>query len=265
MAMNDDDLAAHLAATAGRMLQQFRTDFVAPTGIDPRVAAMALRDQADAFSQQFLDAELTAERPDDAILSEEAADSSARDSADRVWIIDPLDGTWEYGMNRRDWAVHVALWERDRQGLSIGCVAVPDENLLLSSKYPPALLPAALDRPLRVIASRSRPPAFLDQVCRDLAQRWAALGGPAQAEVVQVGSVGAKVSRLLTGQAEVYLHDSGFYEWDVAAPLAAAQAAGLVATHLDGSEVTFNHRPPYVTNLAVCRPELSEALGQVLR
>lgn len=265
MTMTDDEFAAYLATTAGRMLQQFRSEFAGPEGVDPRTAAMALRDQADAYSQAFLDRELTAQRPADAVLSEEAADSAARDTADRVWIIDPLDGTWEYGMHRHDWAVHVALWDRQRDGLALGCVAVPDEDLLLSSQDPTPLPALALDRPLRVIASRSRPPAFLQRVCDDLAGRWAQLGGPAAAEVVQVGSVGAKVSRLLTGQAEVYLHDSGFYEWDVAAPLAAAQAAGLIATHLDGSRVTFNHRPPYVNNLAVCRPEVGDALAQALR
>ncbi len=262
---DDAALASDLAVRAGALLQGFRRDFPAGTD-DPRLVAKKLRDAADAASQAFLAAELARWRPDDAILSEEAEDSAARDSADRVWIIDPLDGTWEYGMGRSDWAVHVALWQHDVTGgrLLVGVVAVPDDGLLFSSAAPQPLPPLDTSRPLRIVASRSRPPATLPAIVSALEARWQELGGPAAGEVVPVGSVGAKVSRVLTGRADIYLHDSGFYEWDVAAPLAAAQAAGLSATHLDGSRVTFNHRPPWVTNLAVCRPELAQALAGVL-
>lgn len=264
MTETDVEVAERLAVAAGEILQRFRAQFAPGDGLDPRSAAMMLRDQADAESQIYLGSKLTELRPDDAVLSEEAADSHERDTAARVWIIDPLDGTWEYGMGRGDWAVHVALWERATQGLVVGCVAVPDDGLLLSSAQPPTLPPLELSRPLRVIASRSRPPADINRVSDALGRAWADLGGVPAAEVVQVGSVGAKVSRVLAGQAEVYLHDTGFYEWDVAAPLAVAQAAGLVAEHLDGATVTFNHRPPYVNNLAVCRPELADALRAAL-
>lgn len=262
--LSDSALAVDLAGRAGRLLQEFRRTYVAPAGLDARGRANALRDAADAASQDFLAAELTAARPADAVLSEEAADSRARDAADRVWIIDPLDGTWEYGQRRGDWAVHVALWERaagPAGDLVAGAVAVPDEDVVFDSAVPPMLPPLDLERPLRIIASRSRPPATLAAVAESLAGAWAALGGPAEAEVVQVGSVGAKVARLLTGRAEVYLHDTGFYEWDVAAPLVVARAAGLHAAHVDGRAITFNHRPPYVTDLAVCRPELTAALA----
>ncbi|MDQ1308176.1 MAG: 3(2), 5-bisphosphate nucleotidase [Actinomycetota bacterium] len=261
----DAALAADLASRAGVLLQAFRREFPAGTD-DPRLVAKRLRDAADAESQAFLAAELARQRPDDAILSEEAEDSTARDGADRVWIIDPLDGTWEYGMGRSDWAVHVALWQRDATGgrLQVGVVAVPDDGLLFTSAAPQPLPALDLSRPLRIVASRSRPPATLPAIVAALESRWQELGGPPAGEVLSVGSVGAKVSRVLTGGADIYLHDSGFYEWDVAAPLAAAQAAGLSATHLDGSRVTFNHRPPWVTNLAVCRPELSQALAGVL-
>ena len=263
--LRDADLAADLATRAGVLLQAFRRDF--PAGADdPRLVAKRLRDAADAESQRFLAAELARWRPDDAILSEEAEDSTARDTADRVWIIDPLDGTWEYGMGRSDWAVHVALWQRDGDGgrLLVGVVAVPDDGLLFTSAAPQTLPPIDVSRPLRIVASRSRPPATLPAIVAALQARWQELGGPDAGEVEPVGSVGAKVSRVLTGQADIYLHDSGFYEWDVAAPLAAAQAAGLSATHLDGSGVQFNRRPPWVTNLAVCRPELAAALAGVL-
>lgn len=265
---SDDQVAVDLARAAGELLQTFRTGFEAPAGLEPRAAAMALRDAADAASQDYLDRELTARRPRDAVLSEEAADSDARDDADRVWIIDPLDGTWEYGMGRSDWAVHVALWQREPApagALLLGVVAVPDEGVVFTSAAPPALPPLDLTRPLRIIASRSRPPAMLPAVAESLAGAWAELGGPAECEVVQVGSVGAKVARLLTGRAEVYLHDTGFYEWDAAAPLAVAQAAGLRARHIDGAEVTFNHRPPYVTSLMVARPEVADAVAAATR
>ncbi|MFI0432547.1 MAG: inositol monophosphatase family protein [Candidatus Nanopelagicales bacterium] len=263
----DCALARQLAEQAGVVLQEFRGSFVAPPGTDRPVRA--LRDAADAAAQDFLAAALTTQRPEDAVLSEEAADSAERDDAERVWIIDPLDGTFEYGAGRSDWAVHVALWERSagpagRGALTAGAIALPDEALVFCSDLPQRPPEPATDRPLRIIASRSRPPAGLPAVATALAGAWADLGGPRDAEIVQVGSVGAKVARLLTGRAEVYLHDSGFYEWDVAAPLAVAQAAGLHAAHVDGSLVTFNHRPPYVTDLAVCRPELTEALAQAV-
>lgn len=258
--MTDATLAVELARTAGVILQRFRIEFDAPASDDPRAAANALRDAADASSQAYLGAELAARRHHDAVLSEEAADSHARDDADRVWIIDPLDGTWEYGMGRDDWAVHVALWSRTAApagDVVLGAVAIPDEDVVFSSAEPPQLPPLDLSRPLRIIASRSRPPKMLGAVAERLADAWAALGGPRDAEVVQVGSVGAKVARLLTGRAEVYLHDTGFYEWDVAAPLAVARAAGLHVSHVDNAPVTFNHRPPYVTSLMVVRPELA--------
>lgn len=261
---SDAEVAADIARVAGALLQDFRAGFQAPAGLEPRAAAMALRDAADAASQVYLDRELTARRSGDAVLSEEAADSAERDGADRVWIIDPLDGTWEYGMGRSDWAVHVALWQREPApagSLLLGVVAVPDEDVVFTSAVPPVLPPLDLTRPLRIIASRSRPPAMLEAVAGSLAGAWADLGGPADCEIVQVGSVGAKVARLLTGRAEVYLHDTGFYEWDVAAPLAVAQAAGLRATHIDSAAVTFNHRPPYVTSLLVARPEVADAVA----
>ena len=265
--VSDAEVAVQLARAAGARLQQFRRDFQTAAGTDPRAANKALRDAADADSQSLIDALLTAHRPADAVLSEEAEDSTQRDDSGRVWIIDPLDGTWEYGLHRDDWAVHVALWQSDPQPageIVLGVVAVPDADQVFTSASPIALPQLALERPMRIIASRSRPPKFLPQLADRLSSVWSALGGPAEVEIVQVGSVGAKVARLLTGQAEVYVHDSGFYEWDVAAPLAVARAAGLAASHLDGSPVTFNHRPPYVTDLMVARPEVASAVQSVL-
>lgn len=255
----DAEFAGRIAREAGIRLREFRSSFTAGE-VERRVAARRLRDAADAASQAFLDTELRAHRPGDAVLSEEAADVSGRDNADFVWIIDPLDGTWEYGLGRDDWAVHIALWDRRAttpERLALGVVAIPDADDVYNSATPPELPPLDLSRPVRIVTSRTRPPANLDLVAAALVDAWAELGGPAHADIVRVGSVGAKVARLLSGHVEVYLHDSGFYEWDVAAPLAVAQAAGLHASHLDGSPVTFNHRPPKVTDLLVCRPELA--------
>ena len=265
----DCGLARRLADQVGALLRSFRDGF-APPGSGNAHGVRALRDAADAAAQEVLAAQLAEARPDDAVLSEEAADSAARDAAERVWIIDPLDGTYEYGSGRSDWAVHVALWERtkgraDGGELTAAAISLPDEGLVFCTDLPAPLPAAATGRPLRIVASRSRPPAGLDAVADAMASTWAELGGPPSAEVVQVGSAGAKVARLLAGRAEVYLHDSGFYEWDVAAPLAVARAAGLHAGHLDGSQVMFNQRPPYVANLAVCRPELVEALAHAVR
>lgn len=261
LASADAEFAARLAHDAGIKLREFRRGFSAME-VAPRVAARRLRDAADALSQAYLDGEFRTHRPTDAVLSEEAEDASDRDTADYVWIIDPLDGTWEYGLGRDDWAVHIALWERGAtapEHLALGVVAIPDADELYTSAAPPVLPPLDLSRPVRIVTSRSRPPANLDAVAAALVDAWSELGGPAHADIVRVGSVGAKVARLLAGHVEVYLHDSGFYEWDVAAPLAVAQAAGLHATHLDGSPVTFNHRPPKVTDLLVCRRELVSA------
>ena len=255
----DAEFATHLAREAGKRLREFRRNFSSEES-DRRAAARRLRDAADAASQAFLDRELRSARPHDAVLSEEAEDAAERDHANHVWIIDPLDGTWEYGLGRDDWAVHVALWDRGvptAERLALGVVAVPDADEVFISHAPPELPPLDVSRPVRIVTSRSRPPATLDQVAAALVDRWVELGGPAHADIVRVGSVGAKVARLLTGHVEVYLHDTGFFEWDVAAPLAVAQAAGLQASHLDGAPVTFNHRPPKVSDLLVCRPELA--------
>jgi len=104
--MPDDDhvLARDLAAEAGRRLVELRT-----RGGDPDV----LRKAGDRLSHEFLTAALADRRPGDVVLSEEGADNPVRLGARRVWIVDPLDGTREFGEpGRTDWAVHVALWEK---------------------------------------------------------------------------------------------------------------------------------------------------------
>ncbi|MDX6212683.1 MAG: 3(2), 5-bisphosphate nucleotidase, partial [Frankiales bacterium] len=209
----------------------------------------ALRDAGDAHSHELLMRRFAAERPDDAVLSEEGLDDKARLAADRVWIVDPLDGTREYGEpGRSDWAVHVALWVRGR-GLTAGAVALPaagDPLATLLHAEAPAT-PVPYEGPLRVVVSRTRAPEWVTAV----AER---IGGV----TVPMGSAGAKIGAVIKGDAEVYLHAGGQYEWDSAAPVAVATAAGFWCSRLDGSPLAYNQDNPYLPDLMVCRADLAQ-------
>jgi 3'(2'), 5'-bisphosphate nucleotidase len=211
--------------------------------------------------------QLTAARPGDAILSEEGKDNDDRLSAERVWIVDPLDGTFEYGQGRADFAVHIALWQPEGHVLSATTVDLPAQELtrsVLDDVVAPAPLPK--DRPLRIVASRSRPPATLPRTVEVLSGLLAEAGITDRGvEIIDVGSVGAKVNEIICGRAEAYVHDTGFYEWDVAAPYGVALHYGLVPSHVDGSPVMFNAMPPYVTDLVVSHPELVGHLRAALQ
>jgi 3'(2'), 5'-bisphosphate nucleotidase len=259
----DAELSRDVARRAGALLLDLRSSF---GPIDGKDAANALRKQADRTSHEFIVAELAAARPDDAILSEEGKDDDDRLFADRVWIVDPLDGTWEYGQGRADFAVHIALWQPQGGILSATTVDLPAQGLtrsVLDEVVEPPPLPT--DRPIRVVASRSRPPATLQATVDLLGQRLADLGISDQGvEIVDVGSVGAKVNELISGRAEAYVHDTGFYEWDVAAPYGVAMHYGFVPSHLDGRPVMFNLMPPYVSDLMVSHPALVDLLRDAL-
>ena len=209
-----------------------------------------LRAAGDAHSHELLMQRFAAERPDDAVLSEEGADDGARLEADRVWIVDPLDGTREYGEEgRTDWAVHVALWVRG-QGLTAGAVALPAAGFAARhAAHPRGLTTPAYEGQPRIVVSRTRAPAWVDQVAADL-------GGT----TVPMGSAGAKIGAVINGEAEVYLHGGGQYEWDSAAPVAVAQAAGLWCSRLDGSPLSYNRFDPLLPDLVVCRADLSDAV-----
>src|ERR1700733_2801044 len=240
--VDDHVLARDLAEAAGQRLLELRAE-----GGDPD----ALRKAGDRLSHEFLIAELALRRPGDHVLSEEAADDPARLAADRVWIVDPLDGTREFGEEgRTDWAVHVALWERG--ALTAGAVALPAQGEVLSTANPPPLPPAAGD-PLRIVVSRSRPPAFATAVTE-------AIG----AHTVQLGSAGAKIAAVISGEADAYLHGGGFYEWDTAAPVAVARAAGLHASRVDGAELRYNQADLLVPDILVCHPALAERLLEAI-
>ncbi len=239
--MNEHELAARLATRAGDLLLDVRADYADAPAAERKAAG-------DKQSHDFLMAELAALRPGDSVLSEEAtADQRAdpaRLSAERVWIVDPLDGTREFSeLGRDDWAVHVALWSAGE--LVAGAVALPAQNTTLST--PDVAAPRPFDGPPRVVVSRTRPPAVA------LAVR-EALGGT----LVEMGSAGAKVAAVIRGIADVYVHAGGQYEWDSAAPVAVARAAGLHTSRIDGSPLVYNSADPTLPDLIVCRPELAE-------
>ena len=237
--MTDDvTLAADLAQRAGELLLQIR----ATSGLEGK----ELGKRGDHDSNELLLAGLADARPDDAVLSEESVDSPARLSADRVWIIDPLDGTREYGMPGRDaWAVHVALWTRDA-GITAAAVAQPSLSTVYTSTPAP---PTERNDPLVFLVSDSRPPAFASPVAEQFG-----------ATLQPMGSAGAKAMAVLRGDADAYLHAGGQWEWDSAAPVGVALAAGLHATRVDGSPLVYNSEHPYLPDLLICRAELGELL-----
>ena len=264
----DMEVSARVAAEAGQLLLELRASF---GPIDDKDRANELRKAADRASHELIVARLAEARPDDAVLSEEGADDPIRLEADRVWIVDPLDGTWEYGQGRVDFAVHVVLWTRDAAApgggvLSAGTVDLPAQGLS-RQVGDVAVAPRGLpeDRPVRIVASRTRPPATLDAAVALLAGMLAARGHASGVEVVDVGSVGAKVNEILCGRADAYVHDTGFYEWDVAAPLSVAHAQGLVGSHIDTSPIAFNQPRPYVTDLLVGIPAVAEDLRAAMQ
>ncbi|MDF2707321.1 MAG: 3(2),5-bisphosphate nucleotidase CysQ [Nonomuraea muscovyensis] len=241
---DDHSLAADLATEAGERLLAVR----AREGF---ADAAALRAAGDRESHVFLMEALARLRPSDHVLSEEATREERLDpsrlEADRVWIVDPLDGTREFAEEgRSDWAVHVALWERGE--LAAGAVALPAQGRTLGTGEPPKL-PAHQGGRFRIAVSRTRPPEFV----RNLAH----LVG---ADLVPIGSAGAKISAVLTGDVEAYVHAGGQYEWDSAAPVAVAQAAGAHASRIDGAALTYNQPDPSLPDILVSLPDLAPTL-----
>jgi 3'(2'), 5'-bisphosphate nucleotidase len=235
---SDVELAADLAQRAGTLLLSLR----ASSGLSGK----ELGKRGDHESNELLLAGLAVERPDDAVLSEESVDSPERLLADRVWIIDPLDGTREYGMaGRDDWAVHVALWTRTA-GISAAAVAQPSLDTVYASGSGSV---AAPNDPPVFLVSDSRPPEFAQPVAD-------ALG----AKLQPMGSAGAKAMSVLRGDADAYLHAGGQWEWDSAAPVGVVLAAGLHATRIDGAPLVYNSPRPYLPDLLICRPELATPL-----
>jgi 3'(2'), 5'-bisphosphate nucleotidase len=240
--MNDASLARHIAETAGKLLVELQA-----CGL---FDGKALGKAGDRTANAFIMEALSAQRADDAVLSEEEKDNTARLSASRVWIVDPLDGTREYGEKRSDWAVHIALAV---DGVAtVGAVALPGIPLTLCTGQ--ATLPPAYAGRLRMLVSRTRPAAEAVAVAEKLG-----------AELVPMGSAGAKAMSVVRGEADIYLHSGGQYEWDSCAPVAVAQAAGLHVSRIDGSALVYNQANVYLPDLLITRKELAPRIFSALR
>ncbi|MGV1005710.1 MAG: inositol monophosphatase family protein [Candidatus Nanopelagicales bacterium] len=258
MTHSDLEIARTIAQLAGAALLELRTGFGPVVDSNRR----ELMDAGDAAAQALIAAELARYVPADAVLSEEAPDTAARLGAARVWIIDPLDGTREYGQGRADFAVHVALWERAAGGLTTAAVDVPasGETHTTADAAGPAPLPT--DRPLRLVVSRSRRPPGLDEFLASASAATVAGGiNPLGWEEANVGSVGAKVSEVLCGRMEAYLHPGGLHEWDLAAPYACATARGYMDCH---PTAEFNRMPPVNGPVLLAHPAVADILRAAL-
>jgi 3'(2'), 5'-bisphosphate nucleotidase len=248
--VRDVEVAAAAARAAAAVLTGLREE--------GRLTGRELGDAGDAAAQAAIAGVLAGQRPDDAVFSEEAVDDRRRLTADRVWIVDPLDGTREYGeAPRPDWAVHVALWSAGERGvggdLVAGAVALPALGEVLVTDPAPVVPPPGGGRP-RIAVSRSRPPAVAATAAAAL-----------DAELVPMGSAGWKVTAVVRGEADAYVHAGGMYQWDSAAPVAVARAAGLTAVRLDGSALVYNGPDAWLPDLLVCRPELTDRLLAAVR
>jgi 3'(2'), 5'-bisphosphate nucleotidase len=237
----DANFASRLAIQTGHLLVELRASMFAEGA-----SHWDVKDAGDAVAQEFLARELHTHRPHDAVLSEEEGTTDRRRfGADRVWIIDPLDGTREFGEpGRDDWAVHVALWQDGAFGAA--AVSLPALNAVFSTDPAPPLPVVDRDRP-RLITSRSRAPYSAMLVAEGLG-----------ADAIRLGSAGAKAMAVVMGHADIYVHDGGMYQWDSAAPSAVAMAAGFHASRLDGSPLVYNERDPWLPDFILCRPELAE-------
>jgi len=242
----DQQLASRIATQAGIMLVELR-DELAIEGIH----YWDLKDEGDVAGHRYIMDALTQARPDDVILSEEAADNRRRLSAERVWIIDPIDGTKEFAEPPRyDWAIHIALWEKGK--LAVGSVALPTLGITFDADPAPIVPPSTRERPL-LVTSRTRNPYCAVKVAN-------ALG----CDVARLGSAGAKAMAVVMGEADIYVHDGGMYQWDSAAPSAVAAAAGLHVSRTDGSPLIYNEESLWLPDFLVCRPEFAEAALRAL-
>jgi 3'(2'), 5'-bisphosphate nucleotidase len=238
---NDENLCYQLAYDVGQLLIGMQKS--------GKFEGQELGDEGDRAANALILETLRLERPDDGLLSEEHICDGIRLQKNRVWIVDPLDGTREFKEGRSDWAVHIAL---AIDGIAtIGAVALPSLDITLSTKTPRALQPA--NSPLKMLISRSRPAEEALKVA-------SALG----AELMPMGSAGAKAMAVVRGEADIYLHSGGQYEWDNCAPIAVAQAAGLHCSRIDGSPMRYNNADPYLPDLLICRPELVDDIMEIL-
>ena len=245
-AETDSALATRLATEAGRLLVELRADL-----FGKGTPSWVVKNAGDELGHRYIVDQLGQVRPDDAVLSEEGYEDPRRFDGDRVWIVDPLDGTREFGEEGRiDWAVHVALWSHD--GFVAGAVSLPAIERTFSTDPAETMPTVERERP-RLITSRTRAPYAAVKVAHGLG-----------CDAVRLGSAGAKAMAVVLGEADIYVHDEGMYQWDSAAPAAVALAAGFHASRLDGSPLIYNRRDPWLPDFIVCRPELADdVLGAI--
>lgn len=242
----DHVLARDLAVQTGELLVEVRARLVSQG-----ITHYDLKDAGDAAAQQLIAKVLAEQRPNDSILSEEATDSRERLAAKRTWIIDPVDGTREFAEPpRTDWAVHIGLVTNGDP--ICGAVSLPAQGIVLSTADAP-VLPDAVDGPPRVIVSRTRRPPAAQMLAKELG-----------AQYLEMGSAGAKAMAVVRGDADIYAHSGGQYEWDNCAPAAVALAAGLHCSRLDGSPLVYNNPDPYLPDLLICRPEWAQRCLNIL-
>ncbi|AFM17882.1 3'-phosphoadenosine 5'-phosphosulfate (PAPS) 3'-phosphatase [Mycolicibacterium chubuense NBB4] len=253
MTLTDAALAAEVAAEAGELLLALRDQIGPADYYDP----YDLGDAGDKRANTLILDRLHRARPHDAVLSEEAVDDLSRVDADRVWIVDPVDGTYQYSMpGRADWAVHIALWQRSAGAapstITDAAVALPARGEVYRTDTVSGP-PPRRDGPIRITASASRPPAVLWRIREQL-----------DIELVRIGSAGAKAMAVVRGDVDAYLHAGGQWEWDSAAPAGVLWAAGMHASRIDGSPLVYNRRDPYLPDLLMCRAELADVLLEAI-
>jgi 3'(2'), 5'-bisphosphate nucleotidase len=235
VSLADVAVAETIARQAGERLIELR-----------RTATVDVGRRGDREAHELIVAALAAARPDDPVRSEEApaGDGPTDDVEGRLWVVDPLDGTREYAEGLAEFAVHVALVVGGVA--TVGAVGLPALGQVLVSAPAPVVPPAEPGATPRLAVSRSRPPSLVHGVAK-------ALG----AELVPLGSAGYKVAAVVRGEVDAYVHAGGQYEWDSAAPVAVALAAGLHASRLDGAPLRYGRPDPLLPDLVVCRPELA--------
>lgn len=239
--LTDHELATELARETGKRLVVHRE-----SEIERGTSVWKLKDSGDLVAHNFLMEAFGVLRPQDAVLSEEGADNRRRLTCDRVWIVDPLDGTQEYGEGRSDWAVHIALWETHQ--LTAAAVSLPSIESVFSTDPATPVPPKVGDKP-RLVTSRNRAPYAAVLVAEGL-----------NCDAYRLGSAGAKAMSLLMGEADIYVHDGGMHQWDSAAPAGVAMASGLHASRIDGSPLVYNESDTWLPDFFVCRPEYTDAI-----
>ncbi len=264
--MNDQELAEFLAAETGKLIAN-----VAAEKFND-LTSRELGDAGDLAGHEFLMHQFAKYRPLDHVLSEEGEDNVGRLNADRVWIVDPLDGTSHYSKLESDYAVHIALWERSSNlpfEITASSVSVPAKDLVIglnpkvnkSAQQLRAELVSKSQQPVRILVSATRPPAELDQICELLKEKFPERGEP---KLIAMGSVGAKLAEIISGNADIYINTGGFYDWDIAAPAAIAVAHGLSACDITGAELKFNQADVFVPNAIIGHPEFVATITKSL-